>query len=690
MKKFKKLTATLLTAMLTLSMCATSVSAAETDATESFDVVNASKKTAVVSNAAPDAPLTESTQVEVHEGDKVNLWVELALPENYVDVAGWTIDMYYDDTVLASNSEFADGNGFAIGTNTIDYALGLTDVVADLPGGSGIAQAAFKDGGEISIADLNFSGLGFAGKTNKVVCVQLDAIADGTTTLSYRMRELVDTDFNEDSYLDSNTLQPIGGAEYSLKYDVVCDHEVVKDVTLKFAVPASTNINYNWQLKDVVLYYGMTAKFEETTKLALTPTDEMYYTEDTGSNTLIYGGNGWTVYEVVIPASEIAAIEKANYVGFATANGVNRTPFQIKTNILKAGIDTYTADYLEAKTPLVELDQKTFVIKDALWGEKSAISFIGYWLTDYNTIRFAAPVGGTQNSTWNDVEFYYATGGTFANAPKLQMVNTLETTKVKEPGSSYLKAGNWYVYAVSVDSETAKKIEAAKYTGFSKPEGAGNKTEYVQNVLKAKVDEFDGTYLDTAKTLDEVEDMIFVVQAPATPTSIIIFNGEWQTEAKYTIGNDDLVTIKFAAPIGTTASNSWSSGVELYYGDTSAYAATNRILMTKTDETIEVAVEDTSLTSLVSGEWAVYEAKLTLDQVKAIDNSRAVGFIKAGSWNRTTISFYRAITQASKVEEVTAYGIRESIETFDGFTFVINDAYTPAYETTSYLGSWVA
>ena len=689
MKKFKKITSSLLTAMLTLSMCATSVAAADTDATDTFDVVKANPKQTVASSAATGTPLTETTEVEVHEGDKVNLWVEFTLPEASADVAGWTIDMYYDNTMLATNNEFANGNGFAIGTNAIDYALGLTDVAVDLPGSS-IAQCAFKSGGEISIADLNFRGLKFAGKTTKVACVQLDAIADGTANLSYRMREVVDTNYNEDSYVDMNTYQPAGGAEYSLKYDVVCDHEIEKDVTLKFAVPTSTNNIYNWQLKDVVLYYGMNAKFEETSKLSLTPTDEIFYTEDTGSNKLIYGGNGWTVYEVVIPVSEISAIEKANYVGFATADGINRTPFQLKTNILKAGVDTYTADYLPTATPLAELDQKTFVIKDALWGEKSAISFIGYWLTDYNTIRFAAPVGKTQNSTWDDVELYYATGGTYANAPKLQMVNTLETTKIKEPGSDYLKAGNWYVYAVSVDRDTAKAIEAAKYSGFAKPEGAGNKTEYIQNILKAKVDEFDGTYLDTAKTLDEVEGMIFVVQAPSFPTSIIIFNGEWQTEAKYTIGNDELITIKFAAPIGTSAVNDWSEGVELYYGDTSAYAATDRILMTKTDETISVSVEGTSLESLVSGDWAVYEAKLTLDQVKAIDKAKTVGFIKAGSWNRTTISFYRTIAHASKTEGVTAYGVRESIEVFDNFTFVINGYYTPPYETTSYMGSWVA
>src|SRR3546814_14483882 len=75
-------------------------------------------------------------------------------------------------------------------------------------------------------------------------------------------------------------------------------------------------------------------------------------------------------------------------------------------------------------------------------------------------------------STRTDTLFPYTTlfrsGGTFETATKLQMVNTLDTTKVTEPGSDYLRAGNWYIYAVSVDATTAAEIEAATNTGFAR------------------------------------------------------------------------------------------------------------------------------------------------------------------------------------------------------------------------------
>ena len=461
----------------------------------------------------------------------------------------------------------------------------------------------------------------------------------------------------------------------------------VTDATLRFAAPTSTTNRYNWSMKDVVFFYGNTTTFADNTLVTMTATADKYYTEDTGVNTLIKDNNGWTVYEVKLTAEQVAEAQAAKFVGFATADGVNRTTLTSPSNVLKAGIDTYGA-YGDANT-LADLNGKTFVIKDAEWGATSAISYVGYWLTDYNTIKFAAPVSLTQNSNWEDVEFFYANGGSFDTATKLQMVNTLDTTKITEPGSSYLRAGNWYIYAVSVDANVAAEIEAATNVGFARP-GASNKTGFSRNVLKAKVDEYDGTYLAEAKTLDEVEGMVFVVQAPATANSYLTFHGEWQTAEKYTAGNDDLITIRFAAPIGATPASKWDTGVELYYGDTTNYRATERIAMTKTGETVEVTVDNTVLQSVVSGEWEVYEVQLTLEQVKAIDNAKAVGFIKAGSWNRTSTNFYRNIVRASKIDGNTAYkGVRESIETFDGLTFVISGEYDERYETTTYLGSWI-
>ena len=96
------------------------------------------------------------------------------------------------DTIFAPNTDFADGYGFAAGNFAVNYVLGLSEVEPDLPGGS-LTQGTFhKEEGRASFSDANPNGLKFKGKTTKVICIELDAIASGTATLSYRMRDLVD------------------------------------------------------------------------------------------------------------------------------------------------------------------------------------------------------------------------------------------------------------------------------------------------------------------------------------------------------------------------------------------------------------------------------------------------------------------------------------------------------------------
>ena len=168
--------------------------------------------------------LTDSVEVTVHEGDTVSYWVEVTIPQDSIDVAGWTIDMYYDNAMFDLNTEFADGYGFASGTKAIDYALGLSNEEAYFPGGS-ITQGTLRpELGRVSVSDANPNGLRFKGKTTKVVCVQLQAIANGTTDLSYRMRDLADTNL-ELSFIEKPGYQPAGGAEFAFKHSIICDHE---------------------------------------------------------------------------------------------------------------------------------------------------------------------------------------------------------------------------------------------------------------------------------------------------------------------------------------------------------------------------------------------------------------------------------------------------------------------------------
>ena len=164
------------------------------------------------------ANTTEAT-IDVKKGDKVNYWVEVTIPDGGKDVAGWTIDMFYDKDMFTVNTDFADGYSFASGNNAVNYALGLTDKVASLPGGS-LAQGNFAVPGRASVIDASVNGLKYKGTTTKVVCIQLVAKASGKTTLSYKFRELVNTDYSQ-TYFDSANNKPINGAQFALKYDIV-------------------------------------------------------------------------------------------------------------------------------------------------------------------------------------------------------------------------------------------------------------------------------------------------------------------------------------------------------------------------------------------------------------------------------------------------------------------------------------
>jgi hypothetical protein len=470
----------------------------------------------------------------------------------------------------------------------------------------------------------------------------------------------------------------------TFKVDVV-DVTPAKGVTIKFAAPTSATNRYKWN--DAVLYYGMSSTYTDNKTIAMTATTDKYYTAEVGVSTILNGG-AWTVYELTLTDAQVAEIEAARFVGFATSNGISRTGLSSALNVLKANVDSYSSPYPAAKT-LAELNGATFVIADAS-GATSYTSYKGYWVTKATTVKFAAPASNTNRSTWDRVEFYYGNSGVFDECTKLMMINTFETTKISDIGDmSTLKTGRWYIFAVSLNPTQVAAANASKKVGFAKP-GDTNKTSFAKSVLLAKTDEYTGAYNTTARTLEELEGQVFVPQAKSAPNQQLTFLGEWQSEAKYTEGKDDTITFYFAAPKGTTATNEWSTGVELYYGKTSSYKDTNRIAMTKLDKTLAVDVAGTKLTTLASGNWDIYSVELTAEQITEIDVANNVGFIKAGSYNRTSILLTKNITRASRMEDVTAYtSAKETIEAFDGFTFVINDMQDAKNERTSYLGSWV-
>ncbi len=582
--------------------------------------------------------------------------------------------VYYDSSVL----KVADTN--TLETSIPGFTSGSSFVNFDL------TNKALFNSTSLHLYDFTSKGVFFT--------VVFDIIGSGDTEVNLDVEVITATTAN--SYSELKDASDIDLVYYDNimadKFVFSSESKLIKDekaVTLKFAAPTSKINRYKWTAP--MLYYGSSTTMSSNTQIAMTATDEVYYTADTGSSTIISAG-GWTVFSVTLTPEQVAEVESARLAGFTTADGVSRTTLTSKSNVFKACVDTYSSTYNTDATSLSALDGYTFIIKDAMSGATSYTSYGGYWVSDFTTVKFAAPSSNTKRSTWDNVQFYYAASGVaFDAATKLTMVNTYETTKVSDIGNmTTLKAGRWYIYAVSLDAVQTAEANASAKAGFAKP-GADNKTSFSKSVLNAKTDVYDGTYNTTARTLEELEGQVFVVQARATATSLLTFLGEWQTEAKYTEGKDDTITIYFAAPKGVSATADWSTGAELYYGNTTSYKNTNRLAMTKTDTTTTVDVAGSKLTTLASGDWDVYELTLTAEQIIEIDNSNNVGFIKTGSYNRTSILQTKNICRASRIYGETAYASApETIEAFDGLTFVINGMSDAANERTSYLGSWVA
>ncbi len=449
-----------------------------------------------------------------------------------------------------------------------------------------------------------------------------------------------------------------------------------ENFTLKFAAPTSSINRFNWS--EPVFYYGSSNVVSENKMITMTETDEIYYKSGCKNSELITAG-GWKIYEVKIPGDLFNTIQKSTYVGFATSDSVNRT----YGNVLKAKVDVY-GDYSKIPSELDDIYKCVFVIEDSVKA-KAHTTYIGYWVSDYATVRFAAPIAKSNVSTWDKVEFYY-------NDSSVEMINTYETTKVSDVGDmTTLKTGRWYIYALTLDSVEVAKANKAKKVGFAKV-GADNTTSKSKNVLYAKTNEFDGEYNYYKRTLQKLDGQVFVVQGKATETSLKVFIGEWQTEEKYKADNDDKVKIYFAAPKGISESASWDTGVELYYGNTTQYKDTQRIAMKKTaNKVITADTKGTNLTTLVSGVWDVYYVELTKKQVSIINECDNVGFIKSGSYNRTSILQPKNITRASTTKGDAKYISKKNcIEALDGYTFVINGMYDSKNERTSYLGSWIA
>ena len=132
------------------------------------------------------------------------------------------------------------------------------------------------------------------------------------------------------------------------------------------------------------------------------------------------------------------------------------------------------------------------------------------------------------------------------------------------------------------------------------------------------------------------------------------------------------VTIYFAAPRVAPGRTVWSD-VDIYYNNTTSVIKSNRIHMTDTGLVIDNPA-GANLKTTRRGNWHVFSAELTADQVNAIDSATYSGFVYAGNYNLKTSAKF----------DIKMGG---SIADFDGQVFLINGAVTNS-EVDSYTGAW--
>ena len=174
------------------------------------------------------APTTASKGISVKKGDKVAYWAEVNIPKSGKDVAGWIVDFLYDGNELEYDSSFATA-GYACGTAAIDYAIGNTAVSAELPGGSMLDTKNTK--GRNSFVSVVQSSMGLNnGSTQKLICVQYTAKETGTVNLSYRLREMCNSDMSE-TYVNSK-YQAANGAKFGQGYKVISGEQPTEAPTV--------------------------------------------------------------------------------------------------------------------------------------------------------------------------------------------------------------------------------------------------------------------------------------------------------------------------------------------------------------------------------------------------------------------------------------------------------------------------
>ncbi len=147
---------------------------------------------------------------------------------------------------------------------------------------------------------------------------------------------------------------------------------------------------------------------------------------------------------------------------------------------------------------------------------------------------------------------------------------------------------------------------------------------------------------------------------------------EVKADTKITKNSSDTTTVYFAAPRVAPGRTVWSD-VDIYYNDTTSVIKANRIHMTDTGLVVDNP-NGSKLKTTRRGNWHVFSAELSADQVAAIDAAKYAGFVYSGNYNLKTSAKF----------DIKMGG---SIADFDGQVFLIDSAITKS-EVDSYTGAW--
>ena len=414
----------------------------------------------------------------------------------------------------------------------------------------------------------------------------------------------------------------------------------------------------------------------------MTKTDKVIAATTDSSLKTITSGN-LDVYSLTLTEDQVKAVDAAKSVGFAKADSIVRTGMSTTYTILKA---TDNGTYSTQAQSIAAFDGKTFVITNCYNPSYENTTYTGYWANNSGSvgyeISFAAPRGTTAQSTWTGAELYYnTTAATIKDAVRIPMTKTTLVTKA-EPNTTNttLKAGEWSVYTVKLTEEQIKAIDSSKLAGFvAKGSNVRTGARTGKTILNSTTT--NGKFTTSKTSIKEFVGKTFIItDAYDKSYERSTYTGYWSTKAGYT--STATATIYFAAPISDKASRNWT-GADFYYSVTPNIKDATRVAMTKTDKVYKA---DSNLSTLKSGEWAVYSVTLTADEINEIRSSLSIGFAKSGSNPRTGMRTAYSILNAGTDGKYASTGA--DITDFDGKMFVINGCYDSKYEATTYTGYW--